>query len=285
MNIFVHIPQHATYFLLSEAEPRVFSSAAFLRQFLGETGLQGALPALLTAPAAAQGPRPCSNFISHRKRSPRGAAPHEDCPRGELCREVRPAPAGQPKACFHLTPGQPRRFPQARGGKAEGAGRAGARAQPQRRWPRRCLPPWRKQGAAHLVHLIRHLSNRLPRSPARFYGPSPSPPTGAGRGWWRHGGGCSGGRSLPAAGGAPWPGSAKRRPDRRLPARGAPGGWGRRGMSRRRKRRRRRTVRAGGREAMPGRAGQDAAPSPGLEASPGLWRFGGARGRRVSARF
>lgn len=130
MNISVNILQHATNFLLREAEPRVFSSVAFLHfpppAVPGETGLKRALPALLTTPAAAQGPRPCRNVIPRRKRSPRRAPPQEGCPSRGLCREVRPVPARQPKACLHLTPRQPRRLPQTRGGKGGGGGGGGA---------------------------------------------------------------------------------------------------------------------------------------------------------------
>lgn len=205
MNISVNILQHATNFLLREAEPRVFSSVAFLHfpppAVPGETGLKRALPALLTTPAAAQGPRPCRNVIPRRKRSPRRAPPQEGCPSRGLCREVRPVPARQPKACLHLTPRQPRRLPQTRGGKGGGGGGApGARARWQRGRARPPPPP-----------ALREASSRLPDPP---HPPSFKPPPALSREtlWpspFLSAGGGAGGTAGTAAGRGPW--AARRR--------------------------------------------------------------------------
>lgn len=46
--------------------------------------------------------------------------------------------------------------------------------------PQRRRSPREKRGSAHLIHLVRHLSNRFPRSLARLYGPASSLPRGAG---------------------------------------------------------------------------------------------------------
>lgn len=178
VNIFVPIPQHATLFPPKGGTAKDISlSGSPPPAVPGENGPE-ASPA--RAPNNAGG-SVVSLRVSHTESAPRGgAAPQDSCPsRGGLCREVRPAPAGQPQACLRLT-APPAAEVSIRPAEGRREAAAGARVRPKRGRPRRRLPLWGKPRAAHLVYLIRHLSNRLPRSPARVYGPSPSPLTGAG---------------------------------------------------------------------------------------------------------
>lgn len=249
MSIFLHIPQHATYFLHSEAKPKVFSSAAFLR-FVS--------PVVPGDPGPARAPHrpggstsagpPCGTFTPHTKRSRWGLRPRKAA-------RVRgfPAPARRPNAASSR--GGP---PRPRGGKAGPADAPPALREAESRSPGPPHPPSFKPSPA--------LSRET-------LWPFPFPSAGGGTGG---GEGGTAGRAARRPGGGsavcPLPGSAmaKKRKASPRPAAASKRRTGGLGAPRDEPDEKEEGERHGG----PG-----AAPSPRRGAAPGPWCSAGPGGR------